>query len=92
MALLLKRWEDTKDLASGTMKARYWESCEMYPINWSVRKAFSCLLQLKQLHLWQESYFPLMPVWLVNSPPTVHFPSLRLLGNAPEDDFVNPIN
>lgn len=40
MALLLKRWEDTRDLASGTMKARHWESCEMYPINWSVRKPF----------------------------------------------------
>lgn len=40
MTLLLKRWEDTRDLASGTMKARYWESCEMYSINWSVRKLF----------------------------------------------------
>lgn len=40
MTLLLKRLEDTRDLASGTMKARYWESCEMYPINWSARKPF----------------------------------------------------
>lgn len=40
MTLLVKRWEDTRDLASDTMKTRYWESCEMYPINWSVRKPF----------------------------------------------------
>lgn len=26
-----------KDLPSGTMRNRYRESCEMHPINWSVR-------------------------------------------------------